>query len=228
MVRVTRQVEAGDGIHLARLGPGVFFGEMALLSDSPRTARVTCETAALLFEVDREALEGLALRNAGVARVLADYTRRRLLRNLMATSPLFEPLSQQRRESLVELFESRVFEPGDVVVQENQPSRVLHVVLSGSVSVSRAEPDGLLHLADLGPGQFFGEISLIQDRDATATVTATDKTVLLALSRESFNRHVAKYPEVLAHVYNVAVERGESNLRLEASDTLDVGEDLLF
>jgi len=160
--------------------------------------------------------------------VLANYSRRRLLRNLMGTSVLFQPLDPARRESLVELFESVVLEPGEMVVQEGQQSRRLYVVLTGAVEVSKREAGEVLRLAELGPGQLFGEISLIKDREATATVRALGKTVLLGLSRRAFNAHVSEFPEVLAHVYQVALDREEINFQLQSSDSVDVEEDLLI
>lgn len=227
-VRVSRIAPDGETTQLARLRAGSFFGEMALLTDSPRVAQVTCETDVLVFELDRAALDQLAARSGQIARVLASYTRERLLHNLMATSPLFRPLDPGRRESLVQLFESVVLGPGEPVVAEGQASQRLYVVLSGSVLVTQGEGPEQLTLAELGPGQIFGEISLIKDRPATATVRAVGKTVLLSLTRDAFNRHVSQFPEVLAHVYRVALEREETNLQLAASEPVDVEEELLI
>ena len=227
-LQVERRVPGGGATHLATLRPGSFFGEMALLTDSPRTAQVTCREAALLVEIERDTLEDLATTHPELGTVLAGYTRHRLLRNLMATSPLFQPLDPGRRSSLIDLFESVVYAAGEQVVVEGEASCHLYVVLTGAVVVTKCEGAEVLTLAELGPGQIFGEISLIKDRAATATDSARDKTVLLTLEREAFNRHVVDFPEVLAHIYKMAVEREETNLRLQSSDTLDVGDDLLI
>ena len=104
----------------------------------------------------------------------------------------------------------------------------MYVVLTGAVEVSKREAGEVLRLAELGPGQLFGEISLIKDREATATVRALGKTVLLGLSRRAFNAHVSEFPEVLAHVYQVALDREEINFQLQSSDSVDVEEDLLI
>jgi cAMP-dependent protein kinase regulator len=219
----------GEEVHLATLRTGSFFGEMALLTAAPRAARVVCERPVILFELDREGVEQLACRSSRVAEVLGRYTKERLLRNLVATSPLFAPLDQSRQESLIGLFETILLEPGQVVVDEGQSSEELFVVLSGAVQVSKKDAQGEeLTLAELEAGQIFGEISLIQKRPATATVRAIVKTVLLSLSRQSFNEHVADYPEVLTHIYRVATEREEANLQLEKGDFVAVDEDLLL
>jgi cAMP-dependent protein kinase regulator len=227
-VEVSQRTPAGEDVLLAHLRAGAFFGEMALLTDSPRVARVQCSRPTLLIELDRAALERLAGRSGQIATVLANYTRERLLRNLMATSPLFLPLDADRRDQLIDLFETSLFGAGEVVLGEGEEGEGLHVVLSGAVQVTRQEGGEVLTLAELGPGQIFGEISLFQRRPATATVRAARKTVLLRLSRDAFNAHVADFPEVVAHVYKVAVERERTNLQLERSQLVPVEESLVL
>ncbi len=227
-VSVDRRLPGGAEGHLAHQGAGAFFGEMALLTATPRAARVSCLYPTLIFELERVAVERLAARCPGFARVLASYTRERLLQNLLSTSPLFQPLDPTRREQLRGLFRSRVAEPEEVVLAEGESSAGLHVVLSGEVRVSRSEGEEELTLADLGPGQFFGEMSMIQNKPATATVTALSRTALLVLSREDFNAHVCHFPEVLAHVYSVAVERERTNLVVDQSPITQVSEENLL
>ena len=159
----------------------------ARLPASPATVRAVNlrlkpeQVPSLLFELDRQGLEELAGRSELVAAVLGQYTRERLLRTLMATSPLFQPLDEARREGLIGLFESVLLDPGQVVVTEAEPSEELYVVLTGSVQVTRTEGGEEMALAELSAGQIFGEISLIQQRPATATVRAVEKAVLLSL-----------------------------------------------
>jgi CRP-like cAMP-binding protein len=229
-VSVSRGLEGGrDQTELARLRSGALFGEMALLTSSPRTARVVCERPAILFELDRNALNDLARRSGRVAEVLGQYTRQRLLRNLMATSSLFSPLDEPRREKLMQLFEPLVLDSGEAAVNEGEPSEHLYVVLSGGVVVTQQDDAGdVVTLADLEPGEVFGEISLIQRRPATATVRATSHTVLLKLSRAHFDEKVTEFPEVLAHIYKLAADREEANLQLARRETVTVEEDLLI
>ena len=230
IVRGTARVSRGES-HLAYLRSGAFFGEMALLTRSPRSASVHAVEPLIILELGRRSLEELAARKPEVAGVLADYTRRRLLDNLMATSPIFAPLERERKIELVRLFDSRVFAPGQNVLEEGGASAGLYVVLNGSVRVSKQEGKDQLTLAELGPGQVFGEISLLQHRAATATVTALDKSVVLSLSREAFNAHVATFPEVLAHIYKLASEREAANLALVSVEALPLeqeGESLLI
>lgn len=227
-VKVTRTTTEGEVVHLATLGSDAFFGEMALLTDSPRIATVTALHPTVVFELGRRALEGLAARNPGIAEVLADYTRDRLLRNLLASSPLFRPLQPDRREKLAKIFHNKVAQPGEVVLDEGVQSEALYVVLSGGVVVSRKHEGGDITIAEMGPGDIFGEISMIQHRPTTAAVTAVHKSVILYLNRADFDIHVAEYPEVLTHVYNVAVRRERENVKIDSGPVIPVDESSLL
>lgn len=221
-VQVSRVDSAGEEQRLASLGSGALFGEMALLTDSPRVARVVTTRPSLLFEIRRDDLEKLAERNPGIGEVLAAYTRTRLLRNLMSSSPLFKPLDQPRKQELRELFETEIYGPEQVILSEGETSSALRVVLSGEVRVTRRDGAEELELAELGPGQLFGEISMIQGKPVSATVTTLHKTVVLSLTREAFNAHVAEFPEVLTHLYQVAMERESANLRISSGPLIPV------
>ncbi len=227
-VRVSRVGADGEEKQLANLGSGAFFGEMALLTDSPRVARVATIRPSLLFEIRKTDMEKLAGRNPGVADVLVGYTRRRMLRNLMSTSPLFQPLDDERKVGLRQLFETEIYGAGEVVLQEGETSSALRVVLSGGVSVTRQDGAEELVLAELGPGQLFGEISMIQGKPVTATVTTQHKTLVLSLTKEAFNAHVAEYPEVLSHIYQVAMERESANQRIASGPLIALDEQELL
>ncbi len=217
------------GVHLAYLRSGAFFGEMALLTSSPRAASVSAHGPLMVLEIGRKALGELASATPGVASVLAAYTRERLVRNLLATSEIFRPLDSPRREALVDLFTSEVYSAGEAVLVEGEDAEGgLYVVLSGAVRVSKLEDGDDLTLAELGAGQVFGEISLIKSRPATATITALAKTVVLCLPRDAFNEHMGQFPEVLAHVYRLAQEREKANRQLAEREVFAVDDDVLI
>ena len=79
---------------------------------------------------------------------------------------------------------------GDVVVAEGEPGQRFFVIGSGRVDVTMAGR----HVRELGPGGWFGEIALLRDVPRTATVTASEDTVLWALERDSFLASVAAAP----------------------------------
>ncbi len=201
-----------DGQELARLGAGAFFGEIALLSGASRTARVAVVEDAWLLEVPREGLEAAAGKAGSLADVLARYARARLLANTMRTSEIFKRLDPAEREQLMPRFSAHVLAPGDRPVVAGEAGDRLHVIVSGDVEVANDSRT----LAKLGPGDVFGEMSLLGRRDATADVIARSRTVTLSLDKASFDDIAVKHPELLAEVYKLLISREAQNRAAEA------------
>jgi CRP-like cAMP-binding protein len=216
-----------DGVVLARLGSGAFFGEMALLSGASATADVIAESTSLVLVFPRDELERLARARPPLGNTLARYARERLVRNLVNTCELFVAIGEERRQELLDLFQSRIVDLGERLIDEGDPPPGLMMVLSGSVQVSRQEASGTIQLARLGPGGVVGEMSLLDRKPAMASVVATERSVLLVLPRDQFNRGIARFPEVLAHIWALAGERALANRRLEFEPALVADDDHL-
>src|SRR5262245_58039676 len=98
--------------------------------------------------------------------------------------PMFASLSEADRSALARLLVPRRHEAGEQIFQAGEPGRELFVVESGRVEVSaRDESDREIQLSVLGPGTFFGEISLLDGGVRTASVRALEGVALLALDR---------------------------------------------
>lgn len=216
-VRVTKQLAQGGQTVLATLHEGAIFGEMALVSAAPRSATVTAVTDADLLEFDREALAAASQEVATLAAALDKFTRERLLHNLLQTSPLFRPLDRKQRLELVRRFTAHDVAPGVRIIVEGQPGRGLFVLLSGQVDVTKIDGQQKVLLATLEPGDVFGEISLLHDEPATATVTAARQSTVLFLAKEIFQRLIAAFPEIRDYVSQLGEERLlDTRLLLEA------------
>ena len=108
--------------------------------------------------------------------------------------------SSFERETLVEIIvstELRSYEVGDIIVTEGEDGSSLFLIVDGTVKVfTRVEDGGNLELAELGAGDFFGEVSLLSDKPRTATITARTQVTAIELERESIDRIAATHPEV--------------------------------
>lgn len=218
-VAVTKHLAHGGGeTRLATLHEGAIFGEMALVSASPRTATVTAESDCDLLEFDRAALVAASRSVATIAVALDKFTRERLLNNLLATAPLFRPLDRKQRFDLIRRFKAHDVAPGVTIIEEGTPGRGLFVLLSGQVDVSKRDGATKVLLATLGPGEVFGEISLVNQEPASATVTAATQSTVLFLPREVFERLVEAVPEIGEYVRGLGEERLlDTRLLLEAT-----------
>lgn len=221
-VAITKHLAQGGETRLASLHEGAIFGEMALVSASPRTATVVAESDCDLLEFDREALEAASREVETVATALDKFTRQRLLNNLLATAPLFKPLDRRQRFDLIRRFTAHDVAANVVIVEEGQPSRGLYMLLSGEVDVAKRDGDSKILLATLGPGEVFGEISLVNDEPTSASVTAAQQSTVLFLAKEIFQRLVEVVPEIGEYVRDLGEERQmDTRLLLEAVDDDD-------
>jgi CRP-like cAMP-binding protein len=218
-LRVVVTTPEGAEREVARLYENTLFGEMALITGTPRAASVAAVGAADVLEVSVQALAGVAAEIPGIAAELDRFARERLIKNLLATSPLFTPFTKDQQTELLRRFEGVEVGAGTEVIRENEAGLGLYVVLSGELEASRRAPGGdAVVLGRLSTGDIFGEMSLITRQPTSATVRALGKCMLLFLDRTYVERLAAAIPEISAYFSGVASRRAQGNTqRLGAS-----------
>jgi cAMP-dependent protein kinase regulator len=218
-----------DGTVLAVLGPGAIFGEMALVSDSPRAASVHAQEPTRVLVMKRSDLEALAKDEDAVGHELSSFCRARMIANLVRTSAILRAAPPPQREAFMSRFSTAKFEPGDALVHEGAEVGSLFLIASGHVRVVKEEEGGeSLILAELGPGDVVGEIGVVLRRPATATVVATHPTVALELTRKAFEDAIKEHPALLGELYQLATQRDEETRSIVAQEVMDVEADVLL
>lgn len=198
---------------IATLEEGSFFGEMALLSEAPRSASVEAAGEDVqVLAISAEVLTELSAAHPSVSTALKKFCRQRMLSNVMNSAALFAPFNRNDRRDLVQKFRARDVKRGDVLVKEGQASDGLYVVLSGEVEIEAAGTK----IAALKEGQVFGEMSLLTRSPASATVRATRHTSLLRLPKQDFDTLILSHPQVLEHVAELIDERKKADQRRKA------------
>lgn len=99
------------------------------------------------------------------------------------------------------------WESGGSVFEAGSPSEALFIVLSGEISVSEATGEGESEIARIGPGDSFGELSLMLHTTHTRSARATQPTELMVVPRESFEELLSSNPEVAARFRSRLGER---------------------
>ena len=100
----------------------------------------------------------------------------------LAHVPLFEGLSKRALEFLASRIDEVQLKPGQTVIKEGQPTESFFIVTSGNVQVTRRNKP----IARLGPGEFFGEIGMLDRGPASATVVADGPVEAMVLSHAQF------------------------------------------
>ena len=209
---------ARDGATLGELHSGAFFGEIALVGGTTRTATVTAAEDVWLLEIPAKAVETAAAKHPKLAEVLAFHARARLLANLTRTSELFRALAEHDRDELLGKFESQLVQAGTKFIEEGGTNEHLWVVVAGKCAV---QSQGAT-LAELGPGAAVGEISLVSGVKPVADVVAVEPAVLLRLSKKDFEAVGKRHPELVKEVEKLVVAREQANRALfqDATDLI--------
>jgi CRP/FNR family transcriptional regulator, cyclic AMP receptor protein len=105
------------------------------------------------------------------------------LKAFLVATPFFGGLSGASLDLLISMLVERRFDAGATVLVEGEPGRSMYIVHSGELVVSkRGETGFVIRMSRLGPGDFFGEMTLIEMQNRPVTVVAESPTVLYELT----------------------------------------------
>ena len=135
---------------------------------------------------------------------------------------LFQRLNISERANIAPYLDEYSVPPGHVFCSKGDNTDDFFVIMEGRVRVT----SGDLHLTDIGPGEHFGELSLIENTVRTAKVTAVTQTHVYALSRTHFQTILYKHPSLgvkllLPFLQFVRERLVDVTARLQAAETKD-------
>jgi len=143
-----------------------------------------------------------------------------VLRNV----PLFAGLSEAELEKLSKVSGRKRVERGAFVVRAAENTDSLYILLTGRAKVTNTDEEGReIILAWLGPGEFFGEMGLIDGSPRSANVVASEACELLVLSKDAFQRCLQDNFQVAQKLMQILVRRlREADRKIESLALLDV------
>ena len=121
----------------------------------------------------------------------------------LAACPFFEGLSRNELLEIAKVTEDLEVEAGKALTREGQSGSEFFVIVDGDVSVTKEGQE----IRTLGPGDFFGEIALLEDTPRTATVTAKTPLRFFVLTRQAFRSMLAHQPKLEEKVVAALEER---------------------
>jgi CRP-like cAMP-binding protein len=105
------------------------------------------------------------------------------LKAFLLATPFFGGLADASLDLLISMLVERRFDAGTTVVAEGEPGRSMFIVHSGELVVSKLGDAGqVIRMSALEPGDFFGEMTLIEMQNRSATVVVESPTVLYELT----------------------------------------------
>ena len=140
------------------------------------------------------------------------------LPNEMNQVPLFSGLSKSEIKALKKLMTAVNINSGKTVVREGDVGREFMIIRSGTASVSREGNT----FAQLGPGDFFGEMSLLDGEGRSANIVSNEDSEVLTLSRSDFLDCLETYPKIaIALLEELAIRLRKSDQHIESLSLSD-------
>ncbi len=127
---------------------------------------------------------------------------------LLEKVPFFDGLGQRLISKITQQALLLQFMPGGVICREGDYEETFYIILAGEVEVTtKTQSNDRVFLAELGKGQFFGEIGPLSGQARIATVTALTRTVVLQISKELFREMLRRAPNIKQRIDQKYIER---------------------
>lgn len=124
---------------------------------------------------------------------------------LLRTVHDFKELDDSTLLKVVGASANLAYAPGSMIFERGSPAEALYVILSGRVRIF--DPSDGADVAQLGPGESFGEISLLRRTSHTKSAQAVEPTEIMVLPRDSFEELLASNEHVRLHVEQRIAQR---------------------
>jgi len=143
---------------------------------------------------------------------------------MLRSVPLFASFAEEPLRTLTTVVTRRSVTRGTIIMAAGDPTDSLYIVLSGRLKVMMSDADGKeVILTIIGPGEFFGEMGLIDDAPRSASVIAIEPCELLAITRRDFRKCLAENVEMSMAVMRGLVRRlREADRKIGSLALLDV------
>lgn len=124
-----------------------------------------------------------------------------------ANVTLFRDFDQKHLDMVRKLVHERSYPAGEAIIRQGEPGIGVYIIRSGRVEVLKEIGGREEHVATLGPGELFGEISLLTDRPRTATVKALEATECLVLTAWNFRALLDEAPDLAKQLLFTLAQR---------------------
>jgi CRP/FNR family cyclic AMP-dependent transcriptional regulator len=144
------------------------------------------------------------------------------LRGFMGNIAIFGGLADASIERVVRMLDEQVVAPGTTICREGEPGSSMYVVRTGEVVVSRLASSGnVVRMVRLGPGEVFGEMTLIdvQARSATVTVADGPATLCVLTNRDLYKLYREDVDAYVMVIQNICRELSRRLRKADAALT---------
>jgi CRP/FNR family transcriptional regulator, cyclic AMP receptor protein len=123
--------------------------------------------------------------------------------DFLSRVPLFSNCTPAEIAAIAAVTQEHEFEAGQIIVTQGTPGQAFYLILTGKVEILRDTNS----LGAFGPGDFFGEMSLLDQAPRSATIRAIDHTTCLMLSSWDFKALLEQHPSIAVKLLEVLSRR---------------------
>ncbi|WP_299017564.1 cation:proton antiporter [uncultured Photobacterium sp.] len=186
-------VEASTEHQAVCLGSGDFFGELALLTQEPRSADVTAISYCQILVLNVDDFRRITTTDPDLQQRITEIASRRLEPEaLVAKVPLFKQLDNQQIEQITKQLKPLIVAPGQRIITQGETGNAMYFIATGSVEVITESSAPI----QLECGDFFGEQALLNRAPRNANVDAASYCELLVLQSDDFYSLLEAQPEL--------------------------------
>lgn len=211
-IELTAQNTSGVVEELARIGSDGFFGEQSLITGQIRTEDATAIRHTNLWVLHKSELDRLAEQHPAIGMALSDAIASRLAAESAGEDvqrlrrfQLFSNLGDDELLQVSKHLEPDRFRAGEQIQRANDMSTRLYLLEEGEVRIQPLSGGSWI----VGPGESFGERSLLSNQPGNATVFAETDVDVWALSKDDFDMLLARYPGLAINISRMLSERLE-------------------
>ena len=127
----------------------------------------------------------------------------------------FKNIDDKHLESVIQFFRLSKYRKGEMIIRKGDPANHFHIIVTGGVNVLNGAG---ITIATLGKGDVFGEMSLICNDAACATIQVTEPTSSLYIDQANFKKILDRYPGTQLYFSRLMAERLNKSNRIRAED----------
>jgi len=179
--------------HVATLKPPSYFGELALIYDTPRAADIVAKTDMILWAIDRDSYRRILMGNT--------LKKRKVYQEFLAKVPLLSNLDEWERLAVADALEDAEFMAKQEIIRQGDEGNDFYIIVEGTASVLVRPPHDskapYKKMKTLNPADYFGELALLFNRPRAATIIADTPMKCVKLDRTRFERVLGNCAEIL-------------------------------
>ncbi|MDD4976103.1 MAG: cyclic nucleotide-binding domain-containing protein [Bacteriovorax sp.] len=201
-VNVTVRENTGRFKHIVNLGANTVIGELAILEKCKRTANVTAAEEIVFLELPEKVFAELMSREE----FKDDYHKlktRIQISQFVASARMFKDFPPEVMNLFVEAGDLVIFPRGHNIVDEGEDDKTFYLLIKGKVDVYKGDQK----IAELGQGDFFGEVALIANVPRTASIHTVEESLFLYIEDKKFWKILSENIELAMYIESVSSHR---------------------